>query len=232
MEKINKVDHWSDDVALYIDKKLLPIQKVNNNLVYNYLIRAKTKQPTSLNTWVELYPFLEKFNWRDVFTLPYKTTKESYIQSFQCKILTRILNCNHNLHKWGIRDSPLCTYCRNVDTIQHHLYECEESRKFWNSVENWIHKKLHVKFNFVVCEVIFGLSLAEDPIFEVLNCIIMYAKCYINTKRNVNKSLLFSEFLFIIEGKLTTLIEVEKDCCNDITNKVRSTVAIYKLLLA
>ena len=113
-ENLNNIEGWSDDVVLYINKKLIPIEKVSSKLVYTHLIKENTKPPLSLNVWVELYPFLENFNWSHVFRLPYKIMKECSIQSFQYKILNRILNCNYNLHKWCIKDSPFCIYCKKL----------------------------------------------------------------------------------------------------------------------
>ena len=156
--------------------------------MYTHLIKQKTKPPTSLNVWIDLYPFLEILNWGDIFQLPYKITKEAYIHSFQYKVLNRILNCNYNLHKWGIKDSPLCIYCTSLDTIQLHLYECEECKKFWKGIEEWIHEKLQVKFHFAICDIIFGFPLTDDPVFQVLNFIIMYANHYINNKRSNTKN--------------------------------------------
>ena len=201
-------------------------------MVYTYLIKKSTKPPTSLNLWVELYPFLENFNWSQVFRLPYKIIKESYIQSFQYKVLNRILNCNYNLHKWGIKDSPLCIYCTQVDTIQHHLYECKENTKLWTKIQDWIHEKLKVKFKFTVCEVIFGIPLIEDPLFDVLNCIIMYAKHYINFTRSKNKSFQFIELLGLIKDKVKTLFQIEEDCYNATTERNKLKKTFYKLLLA
>ena len=70
--------------------------------------------------------------------------------------------------------------------------------KLWTKIGDWIHEKLQVKFKFSVCEVIFGLPLTEDPLFDVLNCIIMYVKHNINGRRNKNKSFLFIELLGLI----------------------------------
>ena len=32
----------------------------------------------------------------------------------------------------GIKESPLCVFCTNVDTVSHHFSECAECRNFWN----------------------------------------------------------------------------------------------------
>ena len=69
--------------------------------------------------------------------------------------------------------------------------------KLWNTIEDWRHEKLQVKFNFTVCEFMFGLLSTEDTIFDVLNYAIMYAKHYINSKGSNSKNLLFTEFLCV-----------------------------------
>ena len=231
-ENINNIDRWSDVALLYINNKLIPIEKISSKLVYTHLIKESTKPPTSLNAWIELYPFLENFNWSPVFRLPYKIMKETYIQSFQYKVLNRILNCNYNLHKWGIKDSPLCIFCKQVDTIQHHLYECEESLKLWNKIIDWIHQKLKIKLQFTVCEILFGLHLTEDPLFEMLNCIIMYVKHYINNKRSKNKSFVFTEMIHIMKEKLEISVKIEEDKGGVQTEKDKRKVAFYQMLLS
>ena len=81
-ENLNNIEHWSDDVILYINKKLIPTEKVSSKLVYTHLIKENTKPSLSLNVWVELYPFLENFNWSHVFRLPYKIMKKNFISKF------------------------------------------------------------------------------------------------------------------------------------------------------
>ena len=70
-----------------------PLSKTNSKLIYESWLKKITKPPTSINTWITIYPFLEQFNWTDTFILPYKVLREAHLQSFQYKILNRIINC-------------------------------------------------------------------------------------------------------------------------------------------
>ena len=54
-----------------------------------------------------------------------------------------------------------------------------------NKIESWTHEKLQAKCNFVACE-FSGLPSTEDPTFDVLNCVFMYEKYYINSTRSNN----------------------------------------------
>ena len=73
-----------------------------------------------------------------------------------------------------------------MDTITHHLFECEEVKSFWNHVQLWILEKLGVKFSFTICEIIFGISHPDDLMKE-RNYIILCGKSYIN-KQRLNKN--------------------------------------------
>ena len=125
--------------------------------------------------------------------------------------MNRIINCNSNLHKWGIKESSQCIYCTSVDTVGHHLYECNACKFFWKNLEEWLYKQLKVKFHFTVCEILFGLPLVEDPLLEVLNYVIILAKNSLNNKRNHNKELVFLEFMYILKENLKILHRIEKN---------------------
>ena len=84
-------------------------------------MQNKFEAPTSINTWLDRFPFLENINWRDIYELPYKTVSEPYLQSYQYKIVNRILNCNERLNKWKIKKGPECDSCGEIDAIEHRL---------------------------------------------------------------------------------------------------------------
>ena len=208
--QIPKEGQGTDEINIKVDSKWTPLSKTNSKLIYESLLKQIIKPPTSINTWIEIYPFLEKFNWTDTFILPYKVLREAHLQSFQYKILNRIINCNYNLHKWGIKESSQCIYCTSVDTVGHHLYECNACKFFWKNLEEWLYKQVKVKFHFTVCEILFGLPLIGDPLLEVLNYVIILAKKFINNKRNQNKELIFIEFMYILKENLKILHRIEK----------------------
>ena len=58
--------------------------------------------------------------------------------------------------------------------------------------------------------------------FDVLNCIIMYVKHYINGRRNKNKSFLFIELLGLMKDKVKILVQIEENDNPVITDRARS----------
>ena len=120
-----------------INNILKSLYKLTSQLLYWELINLKSKGHSSLDTWVHLFPFLENIEWKIIFTLSNRVTCESYLQTFQYKVLNRTLNCRYNLYNWKISESPVCTYCnaKQIDTIEHHLILCCNSAEFWNRMK-------------------------------------------------------------------------------------------------
>ena len=206
---ISNISRRLDDVCLKIKDKYVVISKVTSKMIYEMMIEKDFKTPVAITSWIDLFPFLENHKWADTFILPFEVIQETYLQSFQYKILNRILNCNYNLHKWGIKESPKCNFCENVDTLTHHLFECKESLKFWREVEAFIYEKLGIRLHFTICEIIFGVPLEGDPLAVILNYIFILGKHYINKNRSNSKDLIFLEFKYILHSKIEVLLRVE-----------------------
>ena len=101
------------------------------------------------------------------------------------------------MYNWGIKASPTGIYCPHWDTLIHHLFECKESKRFWNEVQVWIHDKIRIRFRFTVCEITVGIYELDNGT-KVVNHIILYGKLYINKQQTYNKELVMTEF----NGKL------------------------------
>ena len=77
----------------------------------------------------------------NIFRSSFKTVRETKIQSFQYRVLSRVLPCNYWLHKFRIKQNNLCDFCRSVDKIEHFLVSCPVNKSFWNELEIWFKKQ-------------------------------------------------------------------------------------------
>ena len=192
------------DLTLSIKSRLKSIYKITSRDIYWELIDSKSKNPTSLETWLDLFPFLETIDWAEIFKLANRITHEPALQTLQYKILNRTLNCRHNLCNWKITQSDLCNYCqdKSVDTLEHHLVFCPISVEFWNSLKWWINDHMDVTFQFSTCEILLGVPFRGNSDLLLLNCFILLGKWYINKRKTKEEPILFQDFLSQIKSKL------------------------------
>ena len=184
-----------------------PITRVSSKDIYKELILKKVQQPTAINKWIEIYPFLESANWTEIYKTSFRVITEPYLQSFQYKILNRLLNCKDRLHIWGLAEDCLCDYCQQIDTIEHHLYECVESKKIWTSLERWILEMFEFSFPFTICEILFGIPL-ECNEMDLLNFLIILVKKFINNNKSNNEPLHFILLLEYFKEKVDCLVYI------------------------
>ena len=131
---------------------------------------------------------LEKHEWSVTFELPYKILREPYFQSFQYKILHRIVNFGDNLFKWNIIDSPKCHYCTFIDTIEHHFFYCEIIQAFLENLEMKL-KNIHDReIKLSICEILLGLNSENFSLSHCINTVIIWGKWYINKTRSFCKA--------------------------------------------
>ena len=83
--------------------------------------------------------------------------------------------------------------------------------KFWKQLSEWLKSILDIKFNFTVCEVLFGFWPSDNVIFEAINYLMLIGKWFLNNKKSENKEVHFSEYLVFIKSKLEVLLEVNKN---------------------
>ena len=181
------------------------IGKINFKKVYNHLIESQQIVPTSEYKWIEYYPFLDLVDWKKIYSLPSKIVKDSFVVALQYKILHRVTNCNYNLAKWNIKESPQCDLCQNIDNIEHYFYYCEHSHTFWQQVEMWMASCLSVKIKFTVLEALMGFLNYDSELFFIVNYIVLLGKYYIYVcKKDAKLSSLPSlySFLCVIKDKL------------------------------
>ena len=74
-------------------------------------------------------------DWTAIYTLPRLITNNTYMRSFQYKILNNVLFLNKKLHTFGIKPSRLCSLCNLYDeTLYHMFYECDRVKCSWSDL--------------------------------------------------------------------------------------------------
>ena len=96
------------DHHLIKGSRVITLDKLTSTEIYSILILKVQSKPSS-----NIY-FENLFNYDDIdrtaiYMLPRLVTHNTYMRSFQYKILNNILYLNKKFHIFGIKSSPLCS---------------------------------------------------------------------------------------------------------------------------
>ncbi len=144
----------------------------------------------SVQKWSCHYPFSNTNVWPRLFKLPFKTVRDTKIQTFQYRIIQKMIPCNKRLHNIKIKNSPDCDYCNNKDDLPHYFIRCQKVAEFWTHYFNWWVNLIRDRHSQVVEGCIwFGLP-SNSAIMLVHNFCILFAKYYIYIQRLFNNNTL------------------------------------------
>ena len=152
--------------------------------MHQILISKRTNKITSV-TYFETKFNANNLDWTKIFILlPRLTTYNTYLRSFQYKILRNILFVNKNLYLFGITKSPLCFYCNTIDeTLIHLRCECNSTKCLWLQLNWCFHSDL--KFPILTPQAaVLGLFNDSVSNIHLINDILLLFKLYINKCRN------------------------------------------------
>ena len=126
--------------------------------------------------------------WHDIYVCPYKVTRETKLQSFQYKVLHRILACNKYLSDIRAKDSSECLYCDSaVDILDHFLVKCPPVAHFWRSVVKWMNIVAKLDTGMLdEHELILGVY-RKVPKRDIINNILLRVRFYIYRQRLYHK---------------------------------------------
>jgi hypothetical protein len=179
----------------------------NDALLYNKLRRYKTlkskdiywlllykshdcKEPSNNHQYWKLKYSFDEEDMIRIYTIPYISSKHTNLQSFQYKVLNKILNCNYWLHKIKIKDTSKCRFCPEMETIEHYLYACKVTKQFWKYFLTWWNtiRSDQVK-ELKESDIVLGYMKDnnEGKVNKILNCCLLLGKEMIHTQKSYNK---------------------------------------------
>ena len=180
---------------------------------YKILIKKQASEPSCIKKWKETFMEFEKADpmiWKNIFTMAFKCTASTKLQSFQYRIINRIISCNKWLNDITIKSSNLCSVpdCKDIDTISHFFIFCKSTKQFWKSLFNWwnYHNFIQIIDEEALEEcILFGFQQKDNDVL-MLNYVILHAKHYIYTKK-LNEEFNIDFYNFLIKLKYNTKIE-------------------------
>ena len=121
-----------------------------------------------------------KFNY--MWSIPYKCTKVTRLQTLQWKIMSNINPTNILLNKMGRAPNRNCTRCGQEDSIEHFFAECPAVRPLWTEVANliaiWLGRRLTLTTSMILLGVEQGKLSSKES--KTINLAILIGKLCIS----------------------------------------------------
>lgn len=190
-----------------LNDSTLDISKLSSKKLCSNIILKKQHTVASQRKWdLEFPPPAEKSladYWHSNYMSAFWSVRETKIQAFQFKVLHRLIPCNKYLKNIRIKESDLCTFCGEVDTLTHFLFQCSHVQRFWSALCNWTSQNINITLEDIsVREYMLGTP-KEKPQARAINFILLSCKFYIyRQKLYHNASMELVTFLHELRMKL------------------------------
>ena len=212
--KIHYLTAGRNDIDLKYKFIPIPFTKHKSFRLYQMLLKIKQEkydtEPKCIQKWEQSFHF-NPLEWKDIFIRPYVVCKSTIIQSFQYRLLHRVITCNHWLFNASLKESPDCEVCGLDDTLQHFFIECNLVQNFWNNLTTWWATKdpTHTPLILTHKEKLFGKSIREYKAYNI-NLILFHANKFIHDRKMCAKlEVSFAAFLITLKRHL----DYEKIIC-------------------
>ena len=198
------------ECIIKIEDKFCNIEGVTTRELYWHLLSTICKRPTSESKWNEKLNFeIDENMFNLIYVNEHGLTTDTRINNLQFKITHRILPCNYFLQIWKIKNSNLCTWCNDIDTIEHYIVKCKDTHNLWKTILNWWASNNETWFHVDTYEILFGIpNERNETIINQLNYIILIAKYYIYIQKQKNMLLDLYEFLLECKNRLNIKEEI------------------------
>ena len=135
------VSNLIHDHHLIKGARFLTLEKLSSKELYSILITKFTNKPSSNVYFEKIFPNM-KLDWRKIYILPRITTVNTYLRSFQYKILNNILFLNKKLFVFRKKNTPLCSFCnKEEETLLHIFSECTYVIYLWQQLATFFGKQ-------------------------------------------------------------------------------------------
>ena len=166
---------------------------------YKLLITAKAKLPNMSKKLISDFDISNSLE--EIYSLPQTVASETYIWSFQYRVLNYILYTNAKLFKIGLSLNDKCTFCdSSKEELYHLFFECSHVQIFWKTFSSWWFELVKENITLTLKDIILGLTNRTD----IINYLIILGKLCIWECRKAGIYPDFNIFLKKVKNKFET----------------------------
>ena len=109
------------DHHLIKSSRVITLDKLTSSEIYS-MLNLKVQNKPSSNIYFENLFNDYNIDWTGIYMLPRLLTCNTYMRFFQYKILNNVLFLNKTLYTFGIKPSPLCSFCNLYDETPLYIF--------------------------------------------------------------------------------------------------------------
>lgn len=161
--------------------QVLSATRTGPRALYTEIINGTKIIPTAQRKWETSIDTENQAEWENLYSRTFSITRETKYQSFQYRLLHRVITCNHLLYRWRMREDGVCQFCDGEDTLEHFFYSCPQPRAFWSLVKNWVLAATQVSpyiSHLTIKEFLLGVP-RDFPQALIINYLLLHGRFFI-----------------------------------------------------
>ena len=168
-------------------------------IFYKLFCQQTFEIPTSQRRWaVEIGYVTDENIWNCYYQIPFRSTLNTKLQTFQYKIYHRFLYTNSLLLKCNLSETQLCSFCfETKETLSHFFFECTFVRSLWLQFAENMQSKCMIPVTISLETCLFGTLC--DNYSDILNTCFIIVRYYIYTCKLKDEKPNWKQCLYILE---------------------------------
>lgn len=208
--QIKKNDYTIPSIKFKNMSKNISIENILNKQIYDNILQKKTMKPSAYIAWENEFPNIHKQEIEDLINkminFTFTNINDNRIKMFRWKLLNRILANNQLLHKWKIKEDPLCNVCGVTDTYDHFFTKCRSIITFKTNINHLFEKIGYKKDMITLKNIVLGYKISYEK-YDIINFLLtyiayaIYKGYYVSEQRTINtniETILKSEIRMIV----------------------------------
>ena len=192
------------DQCQEMQKVIMKMDNVSKK-AYNYMLdKVKNRDDRFRFKWEQiLQRDVPDSVWKLSFQRIKQITLSTKLRSFQYRLLNMAIITNKHLKMWKIKDTDLCYFCsKDQETYSHVFVNCSYVKtKIWFPLKRWLYYYCMIELEIDTYQIIFNRY--KDSFQDLVNMLILITKQYIYSSRCLEKPLVFTQLIAMIENYRT-----------------------------
>ena len=201
---------WREQLKVKTEKTTQNKLSCKSKKIYQTFKCLYVKQPSCIQAWNIQYDIqFDENEWKKLFVLPWKLTKDHKLIEFQYKMLHKVFASQSYVSRFDRNVPELCTKCNVRANTIHMFFKCAEVKHFWNDFVHFF-RDFTPSQTIELEHVIFGLL---ETNCEIINFCALHAKWFMYIQY-MSDSVNFSGACNVRNycGYLKNIVKIEKEC--------------------